>query len=149
MSPRRIAGYDVVAVLGEGGMGVVYKAYDARLDRHLALKLLKEDGGPGAAARLEQDARAAARVEHPNVVAIYGLHELPDGLCIAMEFVDGASLRSRLAHGPIPADEAATIARGIASALAGIHGAGIVHRDLKPDNVLLARDGRVKVVDFG
>jgi len=151
MSPPKIAGYEVREVLGEGGMGIVYKAWDPRLERFVALKVLSQDRAQpdDATERLERDARAAAQVEHPNVVAIYALHEHSGELCIEMEFVEGGTLRSRLDQRTIDPALAVAIARDVADALAAIHEKGIIHRDLKPGNVLLTKEDRVKVTDFG
>ncbi|HSK21337.1 MAG TPA: serine/threonine-protein kinase [Longimicrobiales bacterium] len=149
--PAAIGRYRIVRALGEGGMGVVYLAHDPELDRPIALKLLRSGrAGAAARARLLQEARAASALDHPNVAAIYEISTASDGRdFIAMAFCEGQSLAERLASGPLPPGEAAHIALQVADALAAAHALGIVHRDVKPDNVIVAPDGRVRLMDFG
>src|SRR5262245_31378961 len=143
--------YEVVAKLGEGGMGEVYRAHDARLKRDVALKIL-----PAAVAqdrdrvaRFEREAELLAALNHPNIAGIYGIEQANGSLALVMELVEGEDLAARIARGPIPSDEALPIATQIANALEAAHERGLVHRDLKPANVKVRADGSVKVLDFG
>jgi predicted Ser/Thr protein kinase len=143
-APQRIGELEVVRRIGAGGFGVVYLADDRRLQRKVALKLAHPGRGD-----LWREARAAARLAHPNVVTIYEIGEHEGNPYVVMEYVDGPTLRDRLARGPVPLAEALAITRDLASAIAAAHREGVVHRDLTPANVLLAPDGRARVVDFG
>jgi DNA-binding winged helix-turn-helix (wHTH) protein len=142
--------YRIVEKLGGGGMGVVYRAEDLKLGRAVALKLLSPEmaGDPVAVGRFEREARAASALNHPNICTIYGIEELNGQPAIAMELIEGPTLESMLARGPLPVDRAVAIASQIAEALDAAHTKGIVHRDLKPANVLLS-GSQVKVLDFG
>jgi tRNA A-37 threonylcarbamoyl transferase component Bud32/Tol biopolymer transport system component len=149
---QRVGRYEVLKPLGAGGMGEVYLARDERLGRKVALKLLPPQlaRDEERRARFEQEARAASALNHPNVCAVYEVGETDDGRhFIAMEYVDGHTLRERLTRGPVPLKEALQIAVQTAEALAAAHEAGIVHRDVKPENLMLRKDGYVKVLDFG
>jgi serine/threonine protein kinase/tetratricopeptide (TPR) repeat protein len=152
-SPGLVGGrYELRRLLGEGGMGSVWEARDRALNEVVALKLLRPRLALDAAAleRFRQEVRLARRVTHPNVVRTFDFGEHPEGCCITMEFVDGRSLAHDLqARGARPASEATAIARAALCGLAAAHAAGVIHRDLKPENVLLARDGRVMITDFG
>jgi serine/threonine-protein kinase len=143
--------YQVIAKLGSGGMGEVFLGFDARLQRQVALKCLTL--GASAAgdrqAHIFREARAAARITHPHVAAIYDVIEHDQRAFIVMEYVDGESLSVRMRRGPLPMDQVRTIARQLASALAAAHAQGVIHRDLKPANIQLTRDGSIKVLDFG
>ena len=143
--------YRLVEKIGEGGMGVVWKARDTTLDREVAIKILPEQLAQDSdrMARFEREARLLASLNHPNIAAIHGFHESGGHLFIAMELVDGEDLAERLRRGPLPLDEALQIAGRIAAALETAHGAGVIHRDLKPANVKVGEDDRVKVLDFG
>ena len=143
--------YRVDAVAGVGGMGVVYVAYDERLGRKVALKLLPQSMVPNEAdlGRLKREARTASALNHPNIVTIHEIGEVDSTHYVATEFIEGITLRERMAKGPIPPNEAMDIAAQIASALCVAHRAGIVHRDIKPENIMLRPDGYVKVLDFG
>jgi tetratricopeptide (TPR) repeat protein/predicted Ser/Thr protein kinase len=141
-----IARYLVVDEVGAGGMGVVYKAYLGRL---VALKLVRAGASSRAAARLQREARAIARLADPNVVTIYDVGEHGDEVYIVMELIDGVPLREWLAGGPRPLREVLDVFTQAARGLAAAHDRGLVHRDFKPDNVLVGDDGRVRVVDFG
>ena len=146
----RIGAYDVVSLIGRGGMGEVYLAHDPRLGRNVAVKLLRPvlTGHADVTRRFEQEARAASSLNHPNIVTIYEIGEFEDRRFLAMEFVDGQSLAT-LAGRASPIEWVARIGAQLAQALTAAHAAGIVHRDLKPENVLVRADGYVKLVDFG
>jgi serine/threonine protein kinase/tetratricopeptide (TPR) repeat protein len=143
--------YEIRETLGEGGMGVVYRARDTDLGRDVAVKLLRSDVAPDSERRrrFEQEARAASALNHPNIVTIYEIGEHAGARYLAMEFVEGRTLRSLLEDGPMPASQILELARQIAEGLAKAHAAGIVHRDLKPENIMVSTDGYVKILDFG
>ena len=144
--------YQVEARLGAGGMGVVYRAFDARLQRVVALKLLSPYLGEdvGARKRFLTEARAAAALDHPNICTVYETGEAEPGIpYIAMAYCDGETLRARVARGAVPVDEAIRVALQMARGLAAAHARGVIHRDVKPANVMIAADGLVKLVDFG
>ena len=147
----RLGPYQITAQIGAGGMGEVYKATDANLDRHVAIKVLPDAFATDAdrLARFDREAKTVASLNHPNIAQIYGLERTGGRIALVMELVDGETLAERIARGPIPVDEALPIARQIADALVAAHGQGIVHRDLKPANVKVSTGGAVKVLDFG
>ena len=147
----RLGPYEVTAPIGAGGMGEVYRARDTKLDRDVALKILREafTADPDRLARFQQEAKVLASLNHPNIAAIYGLEEADGTRALVLELVEGPTLAERIAHGPLPLDEALPIAKQIAEALEAAHEQGIVHRDLKPANVKVKDDGTVKVLDFG
>ena len=152
MEGRVLSHYRVLERLGGGAMGVVYRGLDLRLDRHVALKFLPPELSRDSEARerLTQEARAASALDHPNLCTIHDIDATPEGqLFIAMAYYDGATLKNRLATGPVSVDEALDIAIQMAQGLAEAHAAGIVHRDIKPANVMLTKNGLVKIVDFG
>jgi serine/threonine protein kinase/tetratricopeptide (TPR) repeat protein len=147
--PARVGHYAITRKLGAGGMGVVYAAYDTRLERTVALKMmLSLAADETARKRFWREARAAAAVNHPNVCQIYEVGEDSGNLFIAMELLEGEALAEQLSRGPMSVDQAVPIAIDILAALAALHTRGIVHRDLKPSNVFLTRHG-VKLLDFG
>ena len=151
VSGVRLGPYEVVALLGAGGMAEVYRARDTRLGREVAVKVVSETLGTDEAfvERFEREARLVGSVSHPNVVALHdvGVH---DGKpYFVTELLQGETLRTRLAHGPVPLPIALAWATQMAEGLAAAHDRGIVHRDLKPENVLITRDGHVKLLDFG
>src|SRR5260221_1960707 len=147
--PEHIGPYRILCKVGEGGMGVVYKAEDSRLERVVALKVIREfDGDDSRRRRFWQEARAAGQVAHPNACRIYDVAEEQDRLVLVMEFIEGESLARRVERGALPAREAAQIVLAILSALEAFHKIGIVHRDLKPENIILS-DGGTKLLDFG
>ena len=144
--------YRIIERIGGGGMGVVYRAHDERLEREVALKFLPPHLSADAAAikRFMVEARAAASLEHPNICTVHEIGETKDGqLYIVMACYDGETLDRRIARGPLPAAEALRIATEVARGLAKAHERGIVHRDVKPANIMITADGRVKVLDFG
>src|SRR5689334_16229726 len=147
MIGQRLGAYEIVAKLGEGGMGEVYRARDTRLDRDVAIKALPSQfaSDPERLARFEREAKVLAALNHPNIAAIYGLEDR----AIVMELVEGPTLADRIATGALPLDESLKIAAQIADALEAAHEKVVVHRDLKPANVKVRHDGTVKVLDFG
>ena len=147
--PEHIGPYRILCKVGEGGMGVVYKAEDSRLGRVVALKVIREfDGDDSRRRRFWKEARAAAQVAHPNACRIYDIAEEQDRLVLVMEFIEGESLARRVERGSLPAQEAGQIALALLSALDAFHKIGIVHRDLKPSNIVLSNGG-TKLLDFG
>jgi eukaryotic-like serine/threonine-protein kinase len=147
----RLGNYEIKSVLGVGGMGEVYRARDSRLNRDVAIKVLREEVAASAdlRSRFEREARAVAALNHPNIVAVYDIGVEAGQQYIVSELVEGESLRSLLTGKPIPSRKLLEIATQVADGLAAAHTAGIVHRDLKPENIMLAKDGRVKILDFG
>ncbi len=152
MIGKTVSHYKILSKLGEGGMGVVYKAEDTRLGRSVALKFLPASLGTQDAAkkRFIHEAKAASSLEHPNICAVYDIGEADDGqMFIAMPHYDGETLQERIARGPLGIGEAIDIVTQLASGLAKAHERGIVHRDIKPGNIFITRDGHVKILDFG
>ena len=152
LSPgTRFGNYEILQQLGAGGMGEVYRARDTCLDREVAIKTLSVErlAQPEALARFEKEARSASALNHPNIVTIYELGHVNSTRYIAMELVDGETLRQSLASGPIPFRKSVALAAQIADALAKAHEIGVVHRDLKPENLMVSVDGTAKVLDFG
>src|SRR5216117_2992126 len=147
----RLGPYEILAALGAGGMGEVYRARDTKLGRDVAIKILPElfAADPERLARSEREAHLLASLNHPHIAAIYGLEESNGTRALVLELVEGPTLADRIAHGPIPLDDALPIARQIADALDVAHEQGIIHRDLKPANIKVRDDGTVKVLDFG
>jgi Tol biopolymer transport system component/tRNA A-37 threonylcarbamoyl transferase component Bud32 len=143
--------YRILAKLGEGGMGVVWKALDTKLDREVAIKVLPDAFTADAErlARFEREAKLLASLNHPGIAGIHALEEGPAGRFLTMELVPGENLDARLERGPLPLAESLDVGRQIAAALEAAHASGVIHRDLKPANVKLARQGEVKVLDFG
>ena len=146
-----LAHYRLAEKIGEGGMGVVYKAWDTRLEREVALKLLSPDilRHDQSRARLLREARIASSLNHPYIATIYGLEKVDDRDIIAMEYVRGQTLKERLKDGPMELREALDLALSISDALGEAHADGVVHRDVKPDNIILTPRGYPKVMDFG
>ena len=140
-----------VAPLGTGGLGEVYRARDGKLNRDVALKVRSEPFVPHSdhLARFKREAHVLASLNHPNIAAIYGLEESDGVPALVLELVEGPTLADRLHEGPLPLDEALSIARQIVEALEAAHATGIVHRDLKPGNIKVRADGTVNVLDFG
>jgi eukaryotic-like serine/threonine-protein kinase len=139
-SGTRIGPYEVLSLLGAGGMGEVYRARDGNLQRDVAIKLLPSlfSRDPDRLARFERESRVLASLNHPNIAAIYAVERLDDRRALVLEFVEGPTLADRVAHGPLPLHETLAIAKQIAEALDAAHEKGIVHRDLKPANVKIA-----------
>ncbi len=148
---KTINHYKIELLLGQGGMGEVYLSEDIKLRRKVALKILPRQFSADLERkkRFEKEARAVSALNHPNIITIYEIGEAEDFSFIATEFIDGPTLRRRIAEGPLPWPEAVKIAIQIAGALDSAHSAGIIHRDIKPANIMLRRDGIVKVLDFG
>ena len=152
MEGQTLSHYRVLEKLGGGGMGVVYKALDTHLDRHVALKLLPPEltRDDDARERFVLEAKAASALDHPNICTIYDIDETSDRhMFIAMGYYEGETLKQRIGRGPLPVDEALDITIQVAQGLAEAHSADIIHRDVKPANLMLAKNGLVKIVDFG
>ena len=147
----RFGDYEILAELGAGGMGRVFRARDLTLERLVALKTLAPQFGadPAFVQRFLKEARSAARLNHPNIVQIYSFGQVEGTYYLAMEYVDGSSLGSFLRSGALPEQDAISVVRHACRALAVAHGEGLVHRDIKPDNLMLTRRGEVKLVDLG
>ncbi len=149
----KLGPYEIKSSLGVGGMGEVYRARDSRLNRDVAIKILRQDSTSSAAAdlrsRFEREARAVAALNHPNIIAVYDFGIEAGQQYIVSELLEGESLRSLLHGKPVPVRKLIDIATQVADGLAAAHAAGIVHRDLKPENIMLTKDGRVKILDFG
>ena len=147
----KLGPYEVIAPLGAGGMGEVYRARDPRLNRDVALKVLPEAFAADAdrLRRFEQEARAAGSLNHPNIIAVHDFGSHDGATYVVSELLEGETLRGRLASGALAPRRAVDYALQIAHGLAAAHEKGIVHRDLKPENLFLTEDGRVKILDFG
>src|SRR3981081_1689002 len=151
MAGLLVGHYRVLEKIGEGGMGEVFRARDERLGRDVALKLIRPSSStnPDHVRRFDQEARAAAARNHPNIVAIYDVGLENGSPYIVSELLQGQTLRRRLYEGPIPFDQATDYALQIVVGLIAAHERRIVHRDLKPENLFITRDGRIKILDFG
>ena len=148
----KLGPYEIVAPLGAGGMGEVYRARDAKLGRDVAVKVLPEAvaADAGRRQRFEQEARSASALNHPNILTIYDIDAADGRTYIAMELIEGRTLRELVASGePLPTRKLLDVATQTAEGLAKAHSAGIVHRDLKPENLMVSKDGFVKILDFG
>ena len=148
---RTLGHYRIVEQIGAGGMGVVYRAHDERLDRDVAVKVLHRDvaSDPERLARFEREAKSVAQLEHPNILAIHDFGT-EDGITYAvMELLKGVSLREVITEGGLTSAKAVEYGKAIVEGLSAAHEKGIVHRDLKPENVFLTRDSRIKILDFG
>ncbi len=147
----RLGPYEILSPLGAGGMGEVWKAKDTRLDRFVAVKVLPEHlaKSPEALARFEREAKAVAALNHPNITGIFDIGNVEGLAFVAMELLEGESLRTRLESGPLTPKKATELAIQLAQGLAAAHDKGVVHRDLKPDNLWITKEGRLKILDFG
>ncbi|MDQ3280415.1 MAG: protein kinase [Acidobacteriota bacterium] len=150
-SGTKLGPYEIVQPIGSGGMGDVYRARDARLDRDVAIKVLPERFAKDADARMrfEREAKAVAALTHPNILAIHDYGSTGDAAYSVTELLEGQTLRQRIIEGPIPWRKVVEIGAALADGLAAAHAKGIIHRDLKPENIFLTTDGRVKILDFG
>src|SRR5688500_7834110 len=152
LSPgSRIGPFEIVDLLGAGGMGAVYRAYDPRLRREVAIKVLPPAvaGDPDRVQRFEREALAVARLAHPNILAIHDIGTHENAPYLVTELLEGEPLRAKLQGQPMPMGRAVNYATQTARGLAAAHDHGIVHRDIKPDNLFVTRDGQVKILDFG
>ena len=147
----RVGVYEVGELLGEGGMGAVYRARDSRLERDVAVKVIRPDLAldPDRAVRFDREARLLASLNHPHIATVHGLEQAGDVRVLVLELVSGDTLAERLREGPLPAREALGFALQIASGIEAAHAHGIVHRDLKPANIKITQSGAVKILDFG
>src|SRR5712691_671608 len=148
---KRLGPYEIIALLGAGGMGEVYRARDPRLNREVAVKVLPASfaNDPGRLRRFEQEAHATSALNHPNILAIYDVGTNEGAPYVVSELLEGESLRERLERGPLTPRKTIDYAIQIANGLSAAHERGIVHRDLKPDNLFITKDERVKILDFG
>src|ERR1700677_2589826 len=150
-SGTRLGPYAIQSPLGAGGMGEVYRARDTRLNRDVAVKILPASfsADPDRLQRFAQESRAAAALNHPNILSIYDIGEDRGAPYVVSELLEGETLRDRLRNGPLTSRKAIDYAQQIARGLAAAHEKGIVHRDLKPENLFITHDGRAKILDFG
>jgi len=147
----KLGPYEILSALGAGGMGEVYRARDPRLGREVAIKILASGSAPDPERlrRFEQEARATAALNHPNILAVFDIGSQDNSPYIVSELLEGETLRARLNNGALPVRKVVDYALQVARGLAPAHDHGIVHRDLKPENIFITRDGYVKILDFG
>src|SRR3954454_2423627 len=150
-SGTKLGPYEIQSLLGAGGMGEVYRAHDSRLDRTVAVKVLPASfsADRDRMQRFAQEARAAAALNHPNILSIFDIGDQQGSLYVVSELLEGETLRERLRNGPVSIRKAIDYALQVARGLAAAHEKGIVHRDLKPENLFVTNNGRVKILDFG
>ena len=150
-SGTKLGPYEIQSLIGAGGMGEVYRAHDSRLDRTVAIKVLPASfsADRDRLQRFAQEARAAAALNHPNILSIFDIGEEQGAPYVVSELLEGETLRERLRNGALPVRKVIDYAMQVAKGLAAAHEKGIVHRDLKPENLFLTADGRVKILDFG
>src|SRR5580704_3992395 len=150
-SGTKLGPYEILSAVGAGGMGEVYRARDPRLGREVAIKVLPSGAAPDSdrLRRFEQEARATAALNHPNILAVFDIGSQDNSPYIVSEMLDGETVRARLDAGPLPVRKAVEYALQIARGLAAAHDRGIFHRDLKPENIFITRDGHAKILDFG
>ena len=148
---QQLGSYEIMSLIGKGGMGEVYRARDTKLKREVAIKVLPDEFCDDASrvSRFQREAEVLASLNHPNIAGIYGVEQAMSTRLSRLEIVEGETLAERIARGPVPLDEALDIMRGIGEALEAAHEKGIIHRDLKPANMKVTADGKVKVLDFG
>src|SRR5580765_3403659 len=147
----RVGNYEIVGLLGAGGMGEVYRAHDTRLGRDVALKVLTATvaSSPERLARFEREAKTVAGLNHPNIVVLHSIEEADGRRFLTMELVEGQDLSTLVSAGGAPLAQVLDVAIALSDALVAAHERGVVHRDLKPANVMVTREGRIKVLDFG
>jgi eukaryotic-like serine/threonine-protein kinase len=147
----RIGPYEITETLGQGGMGIVFRARDVKLERDVAIKMLPEefDSDPDRLMRFQREAHVLASLNHPHIAHIYGLEESSQSRCIVMELVEGETLADRVRRGRMHIDDAVEVVKQIADGLEAAHEKGITHRDLKPANIKITDDGTIKILDFG
>ncbi len=151
MVGKTISHYKVLEELGAGGMGVVYRAHDTKLNRDVALKILPEQFASDSQrmGRFQREAEVLASLDHPNIGQIYGIEEAGQTKALVLQLIEGPTLAERIAQGPIPVEDALKIALQIAEGLEAAHEKGVIHRDLKPANIKITPEGQVKILDFG
>ncbi len=152
MIGKKIEPYEIQEILGRGGMGVVYRARDTKLERDVAIKMMdiQYASDPNFLKRFQSEAKALARLQDPNIVSIFSLLETPDGICIVMEYVKGMTLaRLLIPQAALPIPRVITIFKQLLQALGHAHKEGVIHRDIKPANIIVGDEDRIKIADFG
>jgi len=151
MIGKSLSHYKILEMIGEGGMGVVYRATDTKLNRDVALKILPEQFASDSQrmGRFQREAEVLASLDHPNIGQIYGIEEAGATKALVLQLIEGPTLAEKIAQGPIPVEDALKIALQIAEGLEAAHEKGVIHRDLKPANIKVTPEGQVKILDFG